>query len=85
MKGLINSGNGVDWSSMSTKDIIDQMSKAVIKVAGAIDKGFTFLLTEKAYHEMRRYRYRKCRVKKGCGKFRYVAIGGDNISFRRQR
>ncbi|UVX30612.1 hypothetical protein S13b_00035 [Klebsiella phage VLCpiS13b] len=85
MKGLINGCNSVDWSSMSTKDIIDQMSKAVVEVAGAIDKGFTFLLTEKAYHEIRRYRYRKCRVKKGCGKFRYVAIGRSNISFRRQR
>lgn len=38
MKGLINSGNGVDWSSMSTKDIIGQMSKVVIEVSGAIDK-----------------------------------------------
>lgn len=85
MKGLINSGHSVDWSSMSTKDIIEQMSKSVIEVAGDIDKGFTFLLTEKAHHEIRHYRYRKCRVKKGYGKFRYVAIGGSNISFRRQR
>lgn len=85
MKGLINSGHGVDWSSMSTKDIIDQMSKAVIEVAGAIDKGFTFLLTEKAYHEIRRYRYRKCRVKKGYGQYRYVAIGPSHLSLRRSK
>lgn len=85
MKGLVNGGHSVDWSSMSTKDIIDQMYKAVVEVAGAIDKGFALLLTEKAYHEMRRYRYRKCRVKKGCGQYRYVAIGPAHLSLRRSK
>lgn len=82
MKGLINADGGNDFSSMSTKEIIDCMAKSLVTIAGAVEKQFIFMLTKKAYHEMRVHRYRKCKIKKGPGRFRYVAMGQANIKFK---
>lgn len=82
MKGLTNANEGNDFSSMSTKEIIDCMAESLVTIAGAVEKQFIFMLTEKAYREMRIHRYRKCKIKKGPGRFRYVAIGQANIKFK---
>lgn len=82
MNGLINAGGGKELSSMSTDEIVKFMTDTLREMSVNNTAPLTLFISPCAYNSLAKYRFRKCRVKKGCGSYRYVLIGPPRLTLR---
>lgn len=84
--GLVNATNnisGCNFSSMTASEIYELMSACVDKMRQiSTVKDISVMLPDVVYNKLATFRFRKSKVKKGCGKYRFVLIGPPRITLR---
>lgn len=76
----------IDFSTASADEVHAAMRECIEKLNGnthALD--VTVVVPSSIYNKNFRYRFRRCRVKKGCGQYRHVVIGPARLSLRRSK
>ncbi len=89
MNGLINAGTSkteYNFSNMTAGEVYELMAACVDKMRKITTvKDISVLCPDDVYNKLSKFRFRCQKVKKGCGKYRFVLIGPPRISLRKQR
>lgn len=88
LTGLVNAteAKSIDFNTASAHEIHAAICKCIdnlIRNTHAHD--VTAFMSSSIYTKTLRYRFRRCRVKKGCGQYRHVVIGPARRSLRRSK
>lgn len=85
MNGLINDNVSKNLSSMSTAEIVKFMTETLREMNGDKNSQLMLFMRPSTYNKLSKCRFRKCRVKKGCGNYRHVLIGPPRLTLKVQK
>lgn len=89
MNGLINAGGNkpeCNFSNMSAGEVYELMAACVDKMCKITTvKDISVLCPDDVYNKLSKFRFRCQKVKKGCGKYRFVLIGPPRITLRKSK
>lgn len=88
LTGLVNADEArrVDFNTASADEIHAAMRECIENLRrNTHAKDVTVVMPASIYTKSFRYRFRICRVKKGCGQYRHVLIGPARLKLRSSR
>lgn len=88
LTGIINAAEAksIDFNTASADEIHTAMRECIENLMrNTHTQDVTVVMPASIYTKSFRYRFRCCRVKKGCGQYRHVVIGPARLTLRRSR
>ncbi len=85
MNGLINDAESKNLSLMNTAEIVKFMTETLREMSSDKNSQLMLFMRPSTYNKLSKYRFRKCRVKKGYGNYRYVLIGPPRLTLKVQK